>query len=104
METSTAPQAVAEKVAYKSPKHAQVWFLRRSRDLWKAKHQTLKAQSKRLHNRVADVTKSRELWQSKTEDAQRRALDAERSLEQLQQRHDLLLAQLQQLQLKKGEA
>ena len=102
MNTSTASQPAAKKAAYKSPKHAQVWFLQRSRDLWKAKHQTLKAQGKRLLNRVADVTKSRDLWRAKAQDAQRRAEEAERRLEQLQQNHDQLLTQLQQLPLKKG--
>lgn len=48
---------------YKTPRWVQVWFLRRSRDNWKRKHQQLKAQAKRLANRVNDVSKSRQRWQ-----------------------------------------
>jgi hypothetical protein len=48
--------------SYTTPRWVQVWFLRRSRDNWKKKHQALKAESKRLLNRVSDVTKSREKW------------------------------------------
>jgi hypothetical protein len=47
---------------YTTPRWVQVWFLRRSRDNWKKRHQELKAERKRLLNRVNDVTKSRERW------------------------------------------
>src|SRR3954465_85053 len=90
------PQPAAEKVAYKSPKHAQVWFLRRSRDLWKKKHHGLKVDAKRLQNRVADVIKSRDRWR-------RRAEVAERRLTQPEQQQALLRAQLQSPAEKKGE-
>jgi septal ring factor EnvC (AmiA/AmiB activator) len=69
--TTTAVPPAPQKVAYKSPKHAQVWFLKRSRDLWKKKHQHLKAQAKRLQNRVADLDKSRAHWRARAEAAER---------------------------------
>jgi len=48
---------------YKTPRWVQVWFLRRSRNNWKKKYQTLKTDAKRLANRVNDVSKSRQHWQ-----------------------------------------
>lgn len=54
---------------YKSPRHALIWFFRKSRDLWKSKYQELKGSVKQLKNRVADLTKSRELWKLKAEQA-----------------------------------
>jgi uncharacterized protein YlxW (UPF0749 family) len=49
-----------------------VWFLKRSRDGWKQKYQQLKAEAKRLQNRVADVTKSRDRWRAQAEAAELR--------------------------------
>jgi predicted nucleic acid-binding Zn-ribbon protein len=46
-----------------------IWFFRKSRDLWKGKHQALKASFKQLKNKVADLTKSREQWRLKAEQA-----------------------------------
>ena len=54
------------KVEYTSPPSAQRWFLKRSRDNWKEKYMQLKAEAKRLQNRVNDVTKSREQWRDDT--------------------------------------
>jgi predicted RNase H-like nuclease (RuvC/YqgF family) len=51
-----------QAVQYKSPPSAQRWFLLRSRENWKEKYMGLKADAKRLENRVKDVTKSREKW------------------------------------------
>ena len=72
-------QPVVETSAYKSPKHAQIWFLQRSRRTWKKKYRQLKADQKRLLNRVNDVTKSRERWYGEAQaDAERvRELEAE---------------------------
>jgi hypothetical protein len=53
---------------YTTPRWVQVWFLRRSRDNWKKKHQKLKVESKRLLNRVNDVTKSRAKWRQRVEE------------------------------------
>ena len=51
--------------SYTTPRWVQVWFLRRSRDNWKKKHRALKAERKRLLNRVSDVTRSREKWRQR---------------------------------------
>jgi len=51
--------------AYTTPKWVQAWFLGRSRDRWKAKYKQLKADAKRLQNRVNDVTRSREKWRQR---------------------------------------
>jgi predicted nuclease with TOPRIM domain len=62
-----------EGTAYKSPRHAQVWFLQRSRKCWKQKYVQLKEDQKRLLNRVNDVTKSREEWRDEAKDLSARA-------------------------------
>jgi SMC interacting uncharacterized protein involved in chromosome segregation len=75
-----------KKVAYTTPRWVQAWFLRRSRDNWKAKYTELKADAKRLQNRVNDVSKSREKWRGETEDLQARVsqLEAEKAAMQEQ--------------------
>jgi uncharacterized protein (DUF3084 family) len=55
---------------YTTPRWVQVWFLQRSRDNWKKKHQKLKADAKRLANRVNDVSKSRRHWQEQVKSLQ----------------------------------
>jgi uncharacterized protein YlxW (UPF0749 family) len=52
---------------YKTGYRIQAWFLRRSRDKWKRKYKKLKADAKRLENRVNDVTRSRGGWRRKAE-------------------------------------
>lgn len=52
---------------YSTPRWVQVWFLQRSRDNWKKKYQALKSESKRLLNRVNDVSKSRQKWRRQVE-------------------------------------
>jgi uncharacterized protein YlxW (UPF0749 family) len=51
-----------QKPAYTTPPRVQAWFLHRSRENWKKKYMEVKADAKRLQNRVNDVTKSREQW------------------------------------------
>jgi uncharacterized protein YlxW (UPF0749 family) len=53
---------------YVTPRWVQAWFLGRSRDNWKKKYAALKAESKRLKNRVNDVTKSRESWRERVKE------------------------------------
>ena len=65
------------KVKYTTPRWVQAWFLRRSRDLWKNKYTQLKRDSKRLQNRVNDVTKSREQWREGAKQLQQRLRDLE---------------------------
>lgn len=47
---------------YTTPPRVQAWFLGRSRDKWKQKYKDLKRVTKRLQNRVNDVSRSRENW------------------------------------------
>jgi predicted nuclease with TOPRIM domain len=56
-----------QKKKYTTPRWVQVWFLRRSRDNWKRKYLQLKAENKRLQNRVNDVLRSREKWRQRAE-------------------------------------
>lgn len=65
------------KVQYSTPARVQAWFLQRSRDNWKKKYTHLKADAKRMQNRVNDVTKSREKWRDETEELSRRVRDLE---------------------------
>ena len=55
------------RTKYKTLARVQAWFLGRSRDGWKAKYKRLKADAKRLQNRVNDVTRSRESWRRRAE-------------------------------------
>ena len=70
--TGEAAGAGEGKRRYVTPRWVQAWFLGRSRDNWKKKYVALKAESKRLKNRVNDVTKSREGWRRRV-----RELEAE---------------------------
>ena len=65
------------KVEYTTPRWVQAWFLGRSRDNWKKKYQQLKTDSKRLQNRVNDVTKSRERWRDETKQLSQRVQELE---------------------------
>ncbi len=71
MVPATASQQTVKKAGYKSPKHAQVWFLKRSRDGWKQKYQRLKAEARGLRQHLADLTKSRQRWRLRAEAAER---------------------------------
>jgi chromosome segregation ATPase len=73
------------KGKYKTPHRVQAWFLGRSRDCWKNKYMQLKAEAKRLKNRVADVTKSRESWREQTEQLAQRVQELEAQNAALQQ-------------------
>lgn len=61
----SAPEPTTKR--YKSRPGALAWCFRKSRDLWKAKYQDLKASAKRLTNRVAELTKSRDHWRNEAE-------------------------------------
>lgn len=60
------------KTKYTTPAYVQAWFLQRSRDNWKRKYLEVKADEKRLQNRVRDVTKSREQWREDSKEWQQR--------------------------------
>lgn len=70
---------------YSTSKQVQAWFLRRSRALWKKKYTRLKADEKRLKNRVNDVTKSRERWREESEQMTSRVRELEAEVAALQQ-------------------
>lgn len=76
MDVAAEAGATAKK-KYTTPRRVQVWFLGRSRDRWKQKYQELKAEAKRLHNRVADVTKSRAQWRAAAEQRAQRIEELE---------------------------
>jgi chromosome segregation ATPase len=63
----------AHEPAYTTSKQVQAWFLGRSRDRWKKKYAELKVESKRLKQRVADVSKSRAGWRDEAEAARQEA-------------------------------
>ena len=65
------------KRKYTTAARVQAWFLGRSRDRWKRKHQELKRQAKRLQNRVNDVARSREKWRGEAEQLRRRVQELE---------------------------
>ena len=73
------------KVSYKTTHRVQAWFLGRSRDRWKGKYKKLKVETKRLQNRVADVTKSREKWREQTEQLTQRVQELQAQNAALQQ-------------------
>jgi chromosome segregation ATPase len=62
---------------YTTPARVQAWFLKRSRNGWKKKYRSLKVETKRMQNRVNDVTKSREKWRKESEDLSKRLRDLE---------------------------
>jgi predicted nuclease with TOPRIM domain len=66
MDAQLRPEA-SEGKRYTTPRWVQAWFLRRSRDKWKDKCRQLKVESKRLANRVNDVSKSREHWREQVQ-------------------------------------
>jgi uncharacterized protein YlxW (UPF0749 family) len=72
--SATSPE---DQVVYTTPRWVQAWFLRRSRDNWKRKYATLKADAKLLKNRVNDVSKSREQWREQTKQREERVRELE---------------------------
>ena len=70
---------------FKSPKHVQILFLKKSRRKWKKKYMELKVDEKRLQNRVRDVTKSREQWRCEAEELAAQLAAAKRENAALQQ-------------------
>jgi uncharacterized protein YlxW (UPF0749 family) len=70
------------KRQYITTRQVQAWFLGRSRDNWKAKYRDLKAEAKRLQNRVNDARRSREMWEERARklEAQNAALREQAAL------------------------
>lgn len=80
-----ATQCEEREPEYSTSKQVQAWFLRRSRALWKKKYMQLKADEKRLKNRVNDVTNSRERWREELEQMTSRVQELEAEVAALQQ-------------------
>ena len=72
---ATSGESVAVK--YKSPRHAQVWFLERSRRTWKRKYAALKVEQKRWQNRAADSRRARDEWRLRAVTAEQRVRELE---------------------------
>ena len=70
-------KSVNRAASYASPPWAQRWFLKRSRDNWKNKYMNLKAERKRLDNRVRDVSKSRDQWAGEARELAQRVAQLE---------------------------
>jgi SMC interacting uncharacterized protein involved in chromosome segregation len=62
---------------YKSPTHAVIWNLDRSRETLRKKCRRLKDDKKRLSVNVRDVTNSREMWRAKAEVEAKHATELE---------------------------
>jgi predicted nucleic acid-binding Zn-ribbon protein len=82
MDASTEKAPTGE---YTTPYRVQAWFLGRSRDGWKQKYMDLKAETRRLQRRVADVGESREKWRDEAEELRRRVQELEAQTAALQQ-------------------
>jgi chromosome segregation ATPase len=90
MDATTEKCPQDKSAAYTTSKQVQAWFLGRSRDLWKKKYAELKVESKRLHQRVADVCKSRDNWRSEVETTQRELRELHVQNAELQARLDAI--------------
>lgn len=66
-----------QKTKYTTPHRVQAWFLHRSRENWKSKYSQLKVDTKRLQNRVNDVTRSREQWREESKELTQRVQELE---------------------------
>lgn len=69
---------------YRSPARKLVRFFEKSRDQWKAKHHSLKAELKLEQNQRRAVERSRAAWRAKAEAAEQRARKLEVELQQAQ--------------------
>lgn len=82
-------EAAVALAGYKSSYRHLAWSFRRSRDGWKAKHQQLKRDHKRLQNQVRAVTASRERHRQAAHQATQRAAHLQEQVDRL---HDQLAA------------
>lgn len=74
-----------QKTEYTTPPRVQAWFLFRSRENWKKKYMELKSDTKRLQNRVNDVSKSREQWREESKELTQRVQELENENAALQE-------------------
>jgi DNA-binding transcriptional MerR regulator len=81
MDVSVSQRSTAD---YKSPKHAQIWFLFNSRRRWKQKYMQIKKAFTQMRDREADTANSRGNWREKAREQQQRARKLEAENAQLQ--------------------
>lgn len=74
---------------YKSPLAKLVRFFNRSRDQWKAKHQAIKIERKRLQNAKASIERSRNHWKQRAKDLQLQNKNLQRQLDAQPEDSDL---------------
>jgi hypothetical protein len=77
IQVNAASGQEGRRTKYTTPAYVQAWFLERSRNNWKRKYMQVKADEKRLQNRVRDVTKSREQWREESKESQQRVQELE---------------------------
>jgi chromosome segregation ATPase len=80
-------EAAVALADYKSSYRHLAWSFRRSRDKWKAKHQQLKRQHKRLQNQLRAVTASRERHKQAAHHAEQRVAQLHEQIDRLQDQH-----------------
>lgn len=85
---------VSPSKTYKSPRHKLVRFFEQSRDQWKTKHHHVKAEVKRLTNRI------RFLEQSKA-DLKKQVIDLQQALAHHQAHEQALAQDVEALQKKR---
>jgi septal ring factor EnvC (AmiA/AmiB activator) len=56
-----------DSLGYRSPWRVLARFFEKSRDLWKAKYQTLQGRIKEYRTEVRDLRRSRDRWRGKAE-------------------------------------
>jgi len=84
--TTTVCSDVREKEeGFRSPPRVLVDWFQRSRDNWKSKHMTVKAELKKFKVRVSDVSKSRDCWKEKAKASERDLALLQGELERLRQ-------------------
>ena len=76
-------EAAVALADYKSSYRHLAWSFRRSRDAWKAKHQQLKRQHKRLQNQLRAVTASRDRHKQAARTAQQQAAQLQEQVDTL---------------------
>jgi len=68
---------------FSSPASKLVRCFRKGRDGWKGKHQTLKADYKKLAKKSRDLEKSRENWRTRARNAEQHAAELQQQIQAL---------------------
>lgn len=78
-----SPSPSQPEPKYSSPARVLATVFKKSRDLWKAKHQEIKQRLKAAETKIRDLSRSRQKWRSQAEDARIQVQNL------TQQNHDL---------------